>query len=317
VWADVWRGNVRGALEEADDASRTAVRLDDRAASALALSAGALANAYAGNEQAARADAAGAMDLFAQTQWHSGAIWPAWALGFLELSLGHNTAVVEVLGPLSDTLGDLSSVDPVIAVFVPDEIEALVGLGQIDKAQLLLGHFERRAQALGRDWALAAAARCRGLVHSALGDADAALAVLEESLRRYKDLGLPFERARCLLELGRVQRRRKQKGLARATLLGASEIFASVGTPVWRSRAELELRSVSVRRASTGLTPTEENIAHLAVEGFSNRAIAQRCFVSVKTVEANLARAYRKLGITSRAQLARALDRRDMSDINS
>jgi DNA-binding NarL/FixJ family response regulator len=53
-------------------------------------------------------------------------------------------------------------------------------------------------------------------------------------------------------------------------------------------------------------------IAHLAAEGLTNRAIAERAFVSVKTVETNLKRAYGKLDITSRAQLARALDRSAM-----
>jgi DNA-binding CsgD family transcriptional regulator len=56
------------------------------------------------------------------------------------------------------------------------------------------------------------------------------------------------------------------------------------------------------------LSATEETIARLAAEGLTNEAISRRCFVSVKTVEANLTRAYRKLGVASRAQLVRAVD---------
>ncbi len=128
------------------------------------------------------------------------------------------------------------------------------------------------------------------------------------SRRAHEALELPFERARCVLEIGRVQRRRKQKRLAREALLEAAQTFALLGTPLWAARAEAELERVNVRRAPSGLTPTEKDIAMLAAEGLSNRAIAQRSFVSVKTVEANLGRVYRKLGITSRPQLVHALD---------
>jgi len=76
------------------------------------------------------------------------------------------------------------------------------------------------------------------------------------------------------------------------------------------SRAEAELQRVVVRRAPQELTPTEEKIARLAADGLTNRAIAQRAFVSVNTVEADLTRVYRKLGISSRARLSRALDER-------
>lgn len=180
----------------------------------------------------------------------------------------------------------------------------------MEKAQELLSFFERKANAVGRHWALAVAARCRGQPHAALGDLDAAMVALEESLRAHEALELHFERARCVLEIGRVQRRRQQKRLAREAFQSAARAFAALGTPLWAARAEAELRRVNVRHASSGLTPTEEHIARLAAEGLSNRVIAQRCFVSVKTVEANLARVFRKLAITSRVQLAYALDGR-------
>jgi len=67
---------------------------------------------------------------------------------------------------------------------------------------------------------------------------------------------------------------------------------------------------VPVRRAPADLTATEETIAQLAAEGLTNRAIAERIFVSPKTVESNLGRVYRKLGIHSRAELGRAMAER-------
>ena len=77
-----------------------------------------------------------------------------------------------------------------------------------------------------------------------------------------------------------------------------------LGTPVWAHRAQAELARVSQRLAATELTPTEERIARLAAEGLTNREIADRIFLSSKTVEVNLTRIYRKLGVRSRALLA-------------
>ncbi len=65
---------------------------------------------------------------------------------------------------------------------------------------------------------------------------------------------------------------------------------------------------MTTRKAPETLTATEREIAALAANGLTNRAIAERVYVSRKTVEANLARVYRKLDISSRAQLSRALE---------
>jgi DNA-binding NarL/FixJ family response regulator len=119
---------------------------------------------------------------------------------------------------------------------------------------------------------------------------------------------MPFERGRTLLLQGRVARRRKQKRHARIAFDEARSVFAGLGASVWESAAVSELARVAVRRAPDELSATELRIASLAASGSSNREIAAQVFVTRKTVEANLARAYRKLGISSRAQLAHALD---------
>ena len=76
-----------------------------------------------------------------------------------------------------------------------------------------------------------------------------------------------------------------------------------MGSPLWRKRALSEIKRIGVRKAKTGLTENESNVAELAAQGLSNREIAGRLFISQRTVESNLARAYRKLGIDSRAEL--------------
>ena len=89
----------------------------------------------------------------------------------------------------------------------------------------------------------------------------------------------------------------------------AVQIFERLGAATWMATTNAELRRLATRRAPAELTPTERRIAELAAAGLSNPEISARVYVSRKTVEANLARAYRKLGISSRAQLGQALAR--------
>ena len=122
-------------------------------------------------------------------------------------------------------------------------------------------------------------------------------------------LELGFDSARSLLALGRTQRRTKQWRAARETLERASVAFAQLGADGWvrRTRSELD-RVGGRRRASEGkLTPSERRVVELAAQGRSNKEIAAALFVTVNTVEVHLARAYPKLGVRSRAQLAKRL----------
>jgi DNA-binding NarL/FixJ family response regulator len=85
-------------------------------------------------------------------------------------------------------------------------------------------------------------------------------------------------------------------------------VFEELGSPLWAEHARSELaRAEPRRRGPDELNETEWRVAELAAQGLSNQEIAQRAFLSVKTVEANLTRVYRKLGIRSRAGLARKL----------
>ncbi|HZT16630.1 MAG TPA: AAA family ATPase [Gaiellaceae bacterium] len=315
VWACAWRGDLERARRVADETVRIATLLDDRMALALALSARAFVGAHAGGADAVREDADEALARFRQLGWQAGLIWPLWALGLLELSGGDPAAAYAALEPLAAVVAAMGTTDPVLCVFVPEAVQALVELGRVDEARALLEPFETQARALDRGWALAASARCRALLHAAGGELDAARAALDEALARH-DGELPLERARTLLELGRLERRRRRKRLARVALDDAVAAFERAGADRWAERARHELARVATRRAPATLTPTEERIARLAAEGLSNRQIGERAFVAVGTVEANLKRAYRKLGITSRAQLARALDERAAEPIS-
>ena len=122
---------------------------------------------------------------------------------------------------------------------------------------------------------------------------------------------MPFERARTLLALGQLLRRRKERRKAREAFQEALAVFEDLGASLWARRARAELARVPIRRAPAELTATEQAIASLAASGLTNRAIAERIYVSPKTVESNLARVYRKLGVGSRAALALAMAERE------
>jgi DNA-binding NarL/FixJ family response regulator len=308
AWACLWSGDVERAASLADEAQRTAEQLEDWFLTGTALFIGALVRACTGEAGRARADSVQALRIFERLQFVAGMTWASWALGLAELSLGNSAGAEAALAPLSAVLSGLPSVDPAVAVFVPDEVEALIDLGSLDKAQLLTNWFERQAQAAERLWALAVAARCRGLLLAERGDSTGALEAFEAALALHATTEVPLEKGRTLLALGRLQRRCKRRRQARQALEAALDLFSQVGATLWAAKAQAELSRVAGHRAASGLTETERNIARLAADGLTNKVIAQRCFVTVKTVEANLTRVYRKLGVASRTQLARVLE---------
>jgi DNA-binding CsgD family transcriptional regulator len=197
--------------------------------------------------------------------------------------------------------------DPVDNVW-PDSIEALVGLGELDRARTYVEHYELQAERSTSRWALAIASRCRGLLASAEGDLDGARAAFDRALAEHDRMEGEFERGRTLLAFGVVQRRAKQKRAARGSLERAVEIFTQHGALPWLDRANEELERISGRRpGSSALTTTEERVAELAAQGLANKEIAAAIYMSVHTVEGHLTRIYRKLDIRSRAALAARL----------
>jgi DNA-binding NarL/FixJ family response regulator len=243
------------------------------------------------------------------------ALWSR-CLGLAELAAGETDSADRHLTEALEVFERVAFREPAIWRVDGDAIEAALAVGDVDRAQRLLARFEESAARSRIPWSLAVSARCRGLVLSALGELDAAAEALEQALAEHERCPMPFERARTLLVQGRLQRRLKQKRQARLALAEARELFDRQGAETWLARVDAELGRVAVRRAPEELSATELRIARLAADGLSNKAIAEKVFVSVKTVEANLKRAYRKLGISSRAQLARALDRGDAQAIS-
>lgn len=295
-------GNSARALASISEAEEIGAYWGVGHAEATALAGAAVVKAIAGDADQARQSAARALEIVRPAGYEV-VVRPAErALGLVELSLGNAAAAHEVLGPL---LARAPMGSPAVASAAPDEIEALLELGRFDDAKAVLAGLDAFARAIGRPRPAAAAARTAALIAATEGDfvtAEDAVARALEAHRKFPD---PFELGRTQFIQGIVERRRKRKASAREALTGALERFEGLGARAWAERALAELRRTSVRQSSPGeLTPTERQVADLAAGGATNREIAERMFISVKTVEANLSRIYGKLGVRSRTELA-------------
>jgi ATP/maltotriose-dependent transcriptional regulator MalT len=305
IWTGHWTEAERRAREHLELAEETG-QIDQRRQALYNL---AYVLAHLGRVDAARA---AADELLAEGE-AAGDVWSTAnalaVLGFLELSLGNPATAADVLRRNLELRDAIGTDEPLRAQ--SELAQALVELGDVDEAAGVVSSFETRVRRSGRRPLLALAAAARARLAAARGDLDGASAALDEAIAEHERTPVPFDRARTLLVLGQVQRRRGERRAARATLQQAQSVFEELGAPLWAERAAAEARRVPIRRgAAEDLTPTEEQVALLAASGRTNRDVAQTLFMSPKTVEANLTRIYRKLGIGSRAELGAAMAER-------
>jgi len=144
-------------------------------------------------------------------------------------------------------------------------------------------------------------------VAAAADDLDAAAGSAQAAVAAHESCPLRLELARSLLVLGQVERRRKARQRSRAALRRAWELAAEMGHRPLLAQIEREMPLVAAARAGNELTAAERRVAGLVAADASNRDAAAALFVSVRTVETHVASIYRKLGVRTRAELARAL----------
>ena len=263
----------------------------------------ALIEAMRGDVEAGRTRALEALEGTDRAGRRSGG--PRGALALIALACERYQEAYELIEPYFERIRGLG--DNLPSEEVSDAVEALARLGRLDEARALLQRFEDAARQLDLPWAVAAAARCRGLICEESGDLEAAEAWLDEAVLVGENAELPLELARSYLALGTVRRRRGEKRAARDALTRSLGIFEGLGTPIWAAQVRRELRRIGGRKsATTGLSETERQIVELVVGGRSNKEVASALHLSPKTVEWNLSRIYRKLGVHSRTQLAAA-----------
>lgn len=202
--------------------------------------------------------------------------------------------------------------DPTVNRWQPELASALVALGRLDEAGEVLGAARRAIDGrAGTDGVGAQLDRAEAELCGAGGDADAALDLLDRAAKVCADIGMRVELGRVLLTRSHVERRARRAAAARASLAAAESVFAALHAAPWLAEVRAELAPAPAYGADCSvldrLTDTEARIARLAGRGASNRQIAERLHLSVKTVEAALTRVYRKLEVRSRTQLAALL----------
>jgi len=185
-------------------------------------------------------------------------------------------------------------------------VEGAVRCGQTERASRAFERVEATTSAAGTDWGLGIEARLRAL----LSTGDEADDLYREAIARLGRTTIRVQLARTHLLYGEWLRRARRRLDAREQLRTAYELFRDFGVEAFAERARLELEATGERaRKRTSdtrdeLTAQETQIARLAAEGNTNREIAERLFISASTVEYHLRKAFRKLDVKSRTQLA-------------
>ncbi|MFD4638130.1 ATP-binding protein [Lentzea sp. NPDC058436] len=230
-----------------------------------------------------------------------GAALTFWGLGLLDLAAGRYGAAFDALrtvctGPARHDF---------LIRAVPDLVEAAVRDGDPGRVTEQLTAFERWAKHVDSPIATALLHRCQAVVEDS-----------EEHYRAALDLhashGGRFDQARTHLLYGEWLRRRRRRGEARTELTAALNGFTRLGAPAWEARAGSELTALGERPALEpvaddalkNLTPQEVQVVRLAAAGLSNKEIGAQLFLSPRTIGHHLYRAYPKLGVTRRIELA-------------
>jgi DNA-binding CsgD family transcriptional regulator len=304
AWLETQSGDFAAAAACADDAVLQAVLAGSEFNRSWALVHRAIVGAHRGDLQAATADADAAAEICGRFDAAFPLLWVAAARGLVELSRGDMAATWAAVAQPIEAFerGELD--EPAGLQFLPCGLEALIALGDLDRAERLLDRVERKVRELDRATAAPVYARCRALLLAERGEVGRALDALAAALGMHDRVELPFERARALVVQGGLRRRARQKRLARESLEQALALFEAAGARLWAQRTRDEIAALGRRPRKPGeLTPAERRVAELAASGLSNKEIANTLFVSVHTVEVHLSKTYAKLGIRSRSQL--------------
>ncbi|GAA0472524.1 hypothetical protein Ade02nite_52240 [Paractinoplanes deccanensis] len=232
------------------------------------------------------------------------------ALGQAELRAGQARAGVAALRRLRELEAESGGADPMIVRWHGDLAGGLAALGEHAEAEAMLAEARAAVHRLGDHPGLSGYLdRATAVVLSESGQAESAVRLSAAAAQHFAQLHQPLEQAHALLVQGSAERRRRRYAAARVAIGAALAIFLAADAKPWAEQTERALARTESNSAplDLGLTSTELRIAALVRDGASNREIASRLFLSVKTVEATLTRVYRKLGVRSRTQLSSRL----------
>jgi len=234
-----------------------------------------------------------------------------YALAMLRAAAGNHESAIEDLRACGRDDPAFGGENPALLAWRSAAALSLAELGRHDEARSLAADEVQRARSYGAARAIGIALRAQALVAPASDRAEgltAAVDVLAPSAAR-------LEYARALVDLGATSRAAGQRTAAREPLLEGLALAARCGARTLERRAKAELAAIGLRPRTTdrtgvdSLTPSERRVVELAATGDTNREIAQALFVTEKTVETHLGRAFRKLNASSRRQLPDLLAR--------
>jgi DNA-binding CsgD family transcriptional regulator len=228
-----------------------------------------------------------------------------YAIAVLEVGLGRYEAALTVVREVceEDRLFVVTSA-------LPELVEAAVRMGERQLAVDAVRRLSERTRASGTHWALGTLARARALVE----EGDTAEDLYREAVEHLRRCRAAPQLARAHLVYGEWLRRERRRREAREQLRTARDMFIFMGAQAFAERARMELAATgehAARRAAEAsadlLTPQEARIAKVVADGASNAEVAAQLFISPRTVEYHLHKVFRKLGVSSRTQLARVL----------
>jgi DNA-binding CsgD family transcriptional regulator len=301
VHAEMWAGRWPAASANAREGLRLAREIGQFDLVAYQLVLLALLAAHRGEEDECRSLAAQAHELAAARRFTLIASLANWALALLELELGRTQEAFLRAREISTTPG-------VLFMAGLDRIEAAVRAGEVATAHEWLAYYEPWAEFAGAAWARAMVLHGRALLADEDGESER---LFEAALDMHAQGARPFERARTELAFGEYLRRARRARVAREHLRTALDGFEALGAELWAERARAELRAsgqTARRRVADTrdqLTEQELQIAHFVAQGLSNRDVAAQLFLSPRTIASHLRNIFRKLGISSRTELAR------------
>lgn len=258
--------------------------------------------AIAGDEQGVSANVEPALALDVPTTRATAGC----ASGLLDLGLGRTKAALDRLEQLAT--GPIRHARAVQHT-LPNLVEAAASAGRPERGTVACERYVDWAEAAGQTWAKSTALRCRALLASTNEEAGKLFA---EAVQLGQPDGSRFEHARTELLYGTWLRRNRRVLEARAVLWPALEAFERAGATPWAERARTELRAagenpnpqrLAAAEVLDRLTPQELQVVRLAARGMSNRKIAAQLFLSPRTIEYHLYKAYPKLDIASRHEL--------------
>jgi DNA-binding CsgD family transcriptional regulator len=237
-------------------------------------------------------------------------VWAIAALGDLELGLGRPEAALAHFEEQQAVLA-LRGIADVDLSPAPELVEIYLRLDRNQEAAETAEEFERDASTKAQPWALARAARCRGLLTAQ----DKSDQHFETALTLHGQTPDAFETGRTHLAYGSHLRRARHRVRAREQLRAAADVFDRLGADPWAetARAELAATGETARRRDlttlSDLTAQELQVALSLAAGRTTRETAAALFLSPKTIEYHLRNVYRKLAIGSRSELTAAMTR--------